>query len=268
VVPLRLERVRRREFPLKTVLIATIAASLIVTLVAFGIYNSMRSGRRENEAEVIHREAMEAYRTADKRLEALRLFQRLANEFPDTEYGKKAKTGNVSVARDAVVNDALAAAYRPFEADPRQREAALAAVIAARSQIEGVVGSYPGLDKLEQNYKQRVQLAYEQAAAKAWREKFRPEIESLVRSMHYGQALAKAREYNKDWPGCEYARKAMQSSVKSIETWAKDRFEKLMKEAEAAQSQGLKKKAQEILDKIIRNFGIPEYVEKARARRN
>jgi serine/threonine protein kinase len=265
VVPLRLERVRRREFPLKTVLIATIAASVVVTLVALGIYSSMRSGRRENEAEAIHREAMEAYRSPDSRLRALGLFQRLANEFPDTEYGKKAKTGNVSVARDAVVNDALAAAYRPFEADPSQIEAALAAIIAARSQIENVVGSYPGLDKLEQYHKKR---AYEQAASKELQEKFRPDIKSLCSVMHYGAALAKVEEYRRRWPDSDYVQKQADSDMKGIKKLAKDRFEKLMKEAEAAQSQGLKKKAQEILDKIIRNFGIPEYVEKARARRN
>jgi protein kinase-like protein len=274
VVPLRLERAHRREFPLKTVLIATIAVSLVATLIIIGIYNHARTQKREGDAEALHKQAMEAYKNRDTRVQALRLFEQLGQEYPDTEYGKsalyasEAQPGNIRVAKDKVVDDALSDAYAPFREKPRQREDALAEIIGARHKVERVVGKYPGLDKVEAKYKREVRGAYTVAARKGWKDSAKAKIEGLCRTMHYGDALKVALDYQKQWPDCAYASKATTGATKKIDEWAKKRFEELMKEAQDARAGGYPRKADESLDKIIRNFGIPQYVEMAKAKRD
>ncbi len=130
VVPIRLEKAHRRELPVKAILAGTAIAVAICAAIGYYVLQQLHSQKADRLWKIADSQAKDS----SKLFDALRTFEQLAREYPDTEAGKYAlvEIGNV---KDKIVASVYNDAESPFRDRPRETGAAKAAIKAARERL-------------------------------------------------------------------------------------------------------------------------------------
>ncbi len=258
VVPNSHEKAHRREMPLKPILAGAAIAVAICAVIAYFLLQHFHS----RKAEKLWKEAVALASDNTKLLDALRAFEQIAREYPDTETGKYAGTEIENVKRKivaAIYNEAEA----PFRDRPRETGAAKAAIKAARERLESMLGRFPLIAEQERIRLGNVDVRYTAAAIREWNKTTFPKVQSLYEGMRYGDARTEAQDFAKNWSESEEVQKTVDRIMIKINQRAQEKFDEIMGQVNQLVADKRTAAARNLLEKITNNFGIKEYVDQA-----
>jgi phage shock protein A len=113
-----------------------------------------------------------------------------------------------------------------------------------------------------------VRTRYTAAAIRDWNQNAQPKIQSFYGRMQYGKALEEAQAFRRKWPESEKIQTTVTKVIIEINQRAQEKFDEIMKKVRQLRAEGKRTEADDWLGRIIRNFGIPKYVELAEAEMN
>jgi hypothetical protein len=268
VVPLHLERAHRRELPVTGILVGVGIAAALCAIVGFWVWSSIRSRRRLQEAAALWNRGRVELAKKETRYDALQTFRELARQYPDTPHGRTAASEGIEKAEAAVVADAYGAAEATFKDRPREKEAAIAAITAARERLRLQLPNSDLVDEQARVRLRNVRTRYTAAAIRDWNQNAQPKIQSFYGRMQYGKALEEAQAFRRKWPESEKIQTTVTKVIIEINQRAQEKFDEIMKKVRQLRAEGKRTEADDWLGRIIRNFGIPKYVELAEAEMN
>ena len=265
VVPLRLERARHRQLPVKGILIATVLGAALCALVLYTVLSSRGARRRERAAQDLWRGACEQMQMTDSEslLAALATLETLARDYADTPLGEKAKTEGIDQARMAIVHCEYEAAEAEFKEKPRELEKARSAIKAARERLDRLV---PGCHLVGQQAKVRIQnvrVRYWRAAKDEWDNIVRKKVRAMNKRQQFGKSLAEVKAFEGKWPEAPKTKESAAKVGELIKDLARKRFGAVMAQVNALRGRDEPDKARDLLQRVVDNFGIKEYVDRA-----
>jgi hypothetical protein len=238
------------------VVAATIAVCL-AGLVGWAIFGAVQGKRAEKLWAEACREA-----DSGELLAAVKLFRQVADKYGGTELGNQAR-GEVTKLKRAIVAREYNKAEQKFQDRPRETDAAIAAIQAARERLEQMLPGYPFVHEQEKVRVKNVHTRYTKAAINDWNRSVHNKIEGFCSRMQYGKALEAAEAFREKWPESERARKVASSANVQVHQFARKKFEKICEEVDELRAEGKHTEAGNLLGKVIRNFGIRKYVKEA-----
>lgn len=263
VVPIRIDRARRRRLPIKTILAATAIVTALSGIVLWYVFDAINTGQANKDALVLwNRANIEVAKTETLR-HALRTFQELAKHYPKTEYGKKARTEAVRKTMTRIIITDFDKAEIRSEKSLRDTGRAVAEIKAAEARLLNEFGKLPLIESQSRVRIKNVSTRYRRAANEEWKGSVLLRIESCYQRNQYGQALATATAFAKKWPEAPKYVAAAQSVIKQVEKLAETAYEKAKARADELAAAGNIPEAKEIFERIIRNYGIDKYVTQA-----
>ena len=259
VVPIRLERARRRQMPIKTFLVAGVLVAGLCVAAGLVVRGQIRNRQADELWVQACREVDE-----DRLYDALRTFSKLAGEYGDTDPGKE--TGNkISDLKNLIVDRKYDQTEAEFRRRPEDAAKAIAAIKAAQAKLKQELNDWPRIDKQAEVSIKNVLVLCDNAAKHDWQKN----VSSMVRAycgedrMEYGQALEKMEIFKKTWDQSEWAEKLADEEIAGIKDKAAKRFADIETEVKQLWADGNTGKAEDLLDRVIKNFGIPEHVRRA-----
>ena len=264
-MPIRLEKVRHRELPIKTVLIVTAIVTCLCVVILGAVLSHIRSTEQEKEAAALWDEARTQFAHKETRGDALRTFEKLARQYKNTTYGKRARTEEIPKAKKAIVGDVYSEAETKFKDRPRDTGEAIAAIKEAAEKLKLRFPDFPLVRQQKEVRIQNVHTRHDKAARREWNEVY-IEINRYCtpKRNQYGKALAAARDFAEKWPEAKKEVDAANSVATQVKQRAEKRFSEIMKQVDGLRTMD-PAGAKYLLGRIIRNFGIPKYVEQAQA---
>jgi len=268
VVPLRLERAHRRELPVRKILTITVIAAGLCAVILFFVLQSIRTERRGSEARVLWDEACELAESTDTLVKALKRFEELAEDYPDTPDGQRAKTEAIGRIKESIVNSKYAEAVLKLRGQPGEMGAARAAIEAAREELEELFPDLGFVQEKEKEVMKNLQEHYDAAAVKDWNNNGLKDVQRAIDRMQFTKAIETAQGYAKKWPRSDAVQAVVDRNILKINPLAKKKFDEIMAEVDRLVARGRRGEAEEELGRIIRSFGteFQEYVDKARAK--
>jgi len=263
VVPLRLEKARRRRLsPLKIGLAVTGIAG-IVAVIALALLIHISNLRDEEEARKLWDQSREQLAKRETRRDALNTFRQLVKRYGRTESGKEAREKGIPRAKQAIVLDEYGAAEKKFAQRPEEVENTVAQVRAAQERLREEFPGYAFVDKQADLSVKNARVRYINAARKEWQKSVVGRVESHVQYDHFGKALAEARAFIEKWPDATRAVGAAKKVIAQVETQAEKEWQETETRAQRL-AKSNRTAARNAYEYVVRNFGIPEYVERAR----
>lgn len=262
IVPIRLEKARRRELSVKAIVITTAIATALCGGTLWAVLDHISTTRANKAAAELWDEAREQFAARETRMAALRTFEKLAKDYAGTEYGKRAKKEGIGQAKIAIVSDIYGVAAAKFRDKPRDTEKAIAEIRAAEEKLKSILPDYPLVGKQAEVRVKNVRMRYAKAAANEWRASVR-KIRSYSGRGQYGKGLAEARSFIAKWSEPNKAATAAKAVIEQVEGLAEKRFQEIKQDARRLAAEDKPAAARLRLEWVISNFGIPKYVQLA-----
>jgi len=264
VVPLRLKEARRGGVPMKKVLIGTLIGGALLGVTLFTILAWSHARRQEKEALALWQRAMEQIKRSDTRLESLRTLQTLARDYAGTRYGETASREGLPRAAELVIADYFNEAEAEFKDRPREREQAAAAIEGAAEKLEGILPGHRFIGQQKKVRLENVRLRYTKASARAWNEDYLERVEVFCRKRQFGNAVATVDDYREKWQGSSKLEEVMETGHGIIAEEASKAFDEAVKEFKGLIEEGRSADAREVMETVIRTYGLPEYEDRAK----
>ncbi|MFW6157785.1 MAG: serine/threonine protein kinase [Planctomycetota bacterium] len=270
VVPLRLERAHRREFPVKSVLIGTVIVAALAGITLFAILSSARASQRKKDSEKLWTQAVAIIEagnpTIDELKTAVEAMQTLAADYRDLLHGQQARDRGLETARRRFVQVVYDRAERKYP--PQELANVRSALRAAHEKLEAVPqleGYGPVDDQLDQRL-ENARVRYHNAATKDWEERVRKKVRAFNRSnrMQYGKAIEETQQFKERWSESPYHTKLADEMIAKTRELADERFEEILKKVNDYVGEGRTRDAEDLLRQVVKNFGIEQYVDRAR----
>ncbi len=272
IVPLRLEKAHRREFPIKSVLVGTIVVAALAGLTVFFILSSARQRRREEESEQLWSAAVNIIRadnpTNEELRSAVQKMQTLTQEYPNLRWGREARSQGVETAKARLIQIVYDRAEREHPAlELANVRVSLQAAHEKLSSIPELDGFAPVDDQLEQRM-ENARIRYENAAHEDWTEQVWTKVRAFNRPhrMQYGSALEELEEFKERWSESERYVELADEKAEETREAAAERFKEIMERVDGYIEDGEPDNARTLLQRVIESFGIDEYVDKAEAK--
>jgi len=259
IVPIRLEKARRRQLPVKTILIVTAIATVLCGIVLWGVLDYINTARATKEAAAQWNRARTQLAKPETLRDALDTFHKLAKKYGKTEYGKIAKATGIDRAKTAIVLHEFGKAEEGSAKTLRDTAKAVAEIKAAEAALTSELGDYPLIKDQSKVRIKNIFTRYRTAAVAEWRAKVVVRIEGRCRYDKYGQALEDARAFVKKWPEAPKAVAAANSVIKQVEGLAETSYQEAKARAGRFAKTNMIPEAKEIYEKIVRTYGIPKY---------
>ena len=259
VVPLRLERARRRQVPMKAFLVAGVLIAGLCVAIGLVVRGQLRSRQADKLWVQACREVDE-----DRLYDALKTFSQLVGEYSDTDPGKEAgkKFGTL---KDSIVDRKYEKAEAEFNQKPQDAAKAIAAIKAAQAELRHELKDWPTIDKQAEVRIKNVLVRCTNAAKLDWQDNVGLRIRAYCSEdrMEYGKALEEMKLFKETWEQSEEAEKIADKEIAGIKDKAAKRFADIETEVKRLQAAGNPGDAEDLLDRVIKSFGIPEYVKQA-----
>ncbi|MFH1731161.1 MAG: protein kinase, partial [Planctomycetota bacterium] len=263
IVPIRLEKARRRQLSVTAIVITTAIATVLCGGTLWAVLDHINTTRANKEAGELWDKAREQLATRETRMAALRSFEKLAKDYAKTEYGKRAKKEGIEKAKIAIVSDYYGEAAAKFADKPRDTEKAIAEIRAAEEELKSILPNYALVHEQAEVRVKNVGVRYARTAGNEWRVTVR-KIQSYSGRGQYGKGLAEARSFIEKWSEPNRAAAAAKTVIKQVEGLAEKRYEEIKRRADKLAAEGKMTQATNELEWVIRNFGIPKYEKMAR----
>jgi predicted Zn finger-like uncharacterized protein len=270
VVPLRIQRARTRNTSMRTILVIVAVITALVFAIAAAIFFSVRGSLAEREATELYETEIEPILKGPEEglRAALPLLKRLYLKYPETNYGKQAPTAIENVKKRIVLYE-FRTVRNQFKDKPDEVAALIAKLGAKQAELNR---EFPGLRFVDEQARINMKNAHvrlDRQARRDWERNVESAVRSLYsrRQLHFGEALKEVETYRVRWADSDYAKKLAEKWSEHIRSRARKTFDEMVADAEAKHAEGKEREAQNILDRIVRNFGLPEFVDKARARK-
>ena len=269
IVPLRLEKAHRREFPVKSVLVGTVIVAALVGMTVFFILSSARQRQREEESDQLWRAAVTIIRadnpTDDELRSAVQMMQTLAQDYPNLRYGREARSKGVETAKARLIQIVYDRAEREH---PSLELANVRASLQAAHEKLSAIPELDGFAPVDEQLAQRMENArirYENAAHEDWTEEVWTKVRAFNRPhrMQYGNALEELEQFRERWSESERHVELADEMIEETRELAAGRFKEIMERVESYIEEGNTDNAQTVLQRVIEHFGIDEYVDQA-----
>ena len=261
VVPLHLERAKRREFPAKALAIGVAIGLVALGLVSYWVYGYYT----DKQAEKLWNQACQECENPKTLFDALETYQQLAARYPRTTHGGNAKTA-IPNLRKKIVQDELQQILDKYENKPHEKDSAIVAINAARERLQLKLPEESSFVREKASIcVQNINVRYDRGADEDWKNAVRL-IDGYRGRMQYGDALKEGQGYIDRWSTSAAARKQYDRAVEWINQEAERKFDELMREVDNLVAAGQNLAAEDKLRQITRTFGIPKYVDKANER--
>ncbi len=270
VMPIRLDRARRRRISTKTILVATGIATALCAIVLWGILDYYQTTKANKKALALFNSASIEGAKSETLRDALRTLQDLATHYPKTIYGKDAKAKWIDRTKTAIIAHEFEKAGIKAEKSKRDTDKAVAEFKATEAAL---LSEFSDAESTTSFIKRQTQIhienfftRYHRAARREWKTSTFNNIQGCCRRDQYGQAIAAAKAFAKKWPKAPERVAAAQDCIKQAEGLAEEAYNKAKAEADELAKTGKADKILQaigIFERIMRNYGIEKYVKQA-----
>ena len=268
VMPIRIDRARRRRISTKTILIATGITTALCAIVLWAILDSVQATRAKEEAAAMWKRANNEMNSAKQGPRvALRTLQELAKKYPKSKEGKEAQNATIKDVTRLIIANKFKEATANAEKNKRDTDKAVAefkaieaALLDEFSEAESTMLFIKRQSKIHiDNFRAR----YHKAALKEWNGSVSSNIDRWHRRDQYGQAIDAAKAFIKKWPKAPELVTAARESIKQTEELAEAAYNEAKARADAFAKDDDILQATGVFERIIRNYGIETYKKRA-----